>query len=295
MSINKLLPFLTLILLFGCESFEKKPEQKEIEESTRSFEKIYNEHNAEKLGSFWTEKGTFFNLTTSETLQGREEIVKNFQEQFKSEDKVQINIVIDSINVDNPEYPVEQGVAKFLLDKEVVDQIPFVAEYVKENDKWMLQKLSASDFEPTISHYIHLKELAWLEGNWEDQDENIDVTYTFSWDANKNFLTQEFTLNVLESPELQGRQIIGWDPVKKKIRSWIFDSDGGFGRCYWNHEGNKWYVSCLYTLSDGKQSSSTHVYTKVNEDTYTFASTDREISGKFLPSIGPFKIVRVKK
>ena len=91
----------------------------------------------------------------------------------------------------------------------------------------------SNEMDSVHSHFEQLKGLNWLAGNWEDKDDTIDVKYTVAWDKNKNFLTQNFILSIPGQDELSGMQIIGWDPIEKQIRSWIFDSDGGYGKSVW--------------------------------------------------------------
>lgn len=143
------------------------------------------------------------------------------------------------------------------------------------------------------SHFEHLKDLDWLVGNWIDESDNIDITYTNRWEMNKNFLAQYFTLTVSGEDPLKGIQLIGWDPTEGKIRSWIFDSDGGYGETVWSkEENNKWYASVVFTMPNGDKATATHVYSKIDDNTYTFASENRDINGKLLANIGPFKVVR---
>ncbi len=111
-------------------------------------------------------------------------------------------------------------------------------------------------------------------------------------DKHKNFLMQNFSMKVLDQNELQGCQIIGWDPIQEKIRSWVFDSDGGFGEGYWSQQGDSWYVNMSFTLADGRKASSTNIYTKV-DGSYTFASEGRDVNGEVLPNIEPVKVVKV--
>lgn len=142
------------------------------------------------------------------------------------------------------------------------------------------------------SHYDNLKELDWLIGKWQDADEHIDINFENGWDKNKNFLIQQFSMKVENKQDLQGKQIIGWDPSKEQIHSWIFDSDGGFGNGLWSQNGDIWYVNVLFVLPDGKKASTTHIYKKIDNNTYTFASIGRDIDGQILPDIGPFKVIR---
>ncbi|MEI2768743.1 MAG: hypothetical protein V9E86_09740 [Nitrosomonas sp.] len=46
----------------------------------------------------------------------------------------------------------------------------------------------------------------------------------------RTFSVRSFTVEIRDQIDLSGMQIIGWDSLLvKQIRSWVFDSDGGFG------------------------------------------------------------------
>jgi hypothetical protein len=173
----------------------------------------------------------------------------------------------------------------------------FICGCEKDNK---LEDIAKTDFESDkqdqpvseSSHFDQLKELDWLVGSWIDKDENLELQITYEWDKNKNFLIQHFSLKISGEKELDGLQMIGWDPTAKKIRSWVFDSDGGFGESVWLKQDNSWSSRMNFTLADGRKASSIHIYTKIGKDAYTFASESRDVDGKLLPNIGPFKIVR---
>ena len=147
---------------------------------------------------------------------------------------------------------------------------------------------------PPQSHFEHLKDLDWLVGNWVDNDGNNNVTYHFDWDKNKNFLTQRFIVKIMGNEELSGTQIIGWNPNEKKVVSWTFDSDGGYGQSKWFKEDNSWYISVIFTLPQGGKATATHIIKKIDDNSYTFTSVNREVDGILLPNIGPFKVIRKK-
>ena len=127
-----------------------------------------------------------------------------------------------------------------------------------------------SEPQSTPSHFESLQALDFLAGNWVNKDETVTCTSSFKWDKHKNFLVQHFVVHVSDQKEIEGRQIIGWDPNENKIRSWTFDSDGGFGESTWSQDGTRWYASTVFTLPDGRRASATHIYTKINDNTYTF-------------------------
>lgn len=153
-------------------------------------------------------------------------------------------------------------------------------------------KASGHEDQQVSSHYEHLKDLDWLEGNWVDVEDNVETRSKFRWKLDKSFLVQRFSVKEKEQNELKGEQIIGWDPASDKIRSWIYDSDGGFGEGSWSKQGKSWYVETLFTLPDGRKGSAVHIYTSIDSDTFTFSSEDRDVDGNMLPNIGPIKMVR---
>ena len=79
-----------------------------------------------------------------------------------------------------------------------------------------------------------------------------------------------------------GTEVIGWDPRTSRIRSWVFDSDGGFGENVWVHDGNRWLIKYSGTLADGSEASATHILTNVDAATATLQSKDRVVDDKCL-------------
>jgi hypothetical protein len=91
---------------------------------------------------------------------------------------------------------------------------------------------------------------------------------------------------------MSGIQIIGWDPVAKKIRSWVFDSDGGFGQATWTRKGDQWFVQQSGVLADGRRSSSVNIIRYVDEKTCTIQSVDRTVNDELLPNVPEVRIAK---
>lgn len=99
-------------------------------------------------------------------------------------------------------------------------------------------------------------------------------------------------MQVEDRIELEGTQIIGWDAAEGQIRSWVFDSEGGFGSGVWNRVGNQWIVKTVSTLADGSRGSATNVYTLVGDGVYRWKSVDRQLNGELLPDIDEVTVHR---
>lgn len=137
-----------------------------------------------------------------------------------------------------------------------------------------------------------LADLEWLVGQWGDSSGHTAVQSSISWTRNKAFLNYRFKISVPGTDELEGNQIIGWDPAAGTIRSWMFDSDGGFGEGVWSKKGNRWIVQFAQVLPDGRKASATNIYTLIDKDSFTWKSVGRKVDGQFLPNIDEVKIVR---
>ena len=84
---------------------------------------------------------------------------------------------------------------------------------------------------------------------------------------------------------MQVSQRIGWDPLAKRIRSWVFDSEGGYGESVWARNGDAWVIKATGVRSDGTTASATNVLVRTGTDGYVWRSTDRIIGDEVTPSI----------
>jgi hypothetical protein len=137
-----------------------------------------------------------------------------------------------------------------------------------------------------------LQDLEWLVGQWIDRGPGATIETAVTWTRNKTFLSYTFKASVPGLDDLEGTQVIGWDPAARTIRSWMFDSDGGFGEGTWSQKGNRWIVKFSQVLPDGRKGSATNIYTRVDANTFTWKSIGRKVDGQFLPNIDEVKIVR---
>jgi hypothetical protein len=67
-----------------------------------------------------------------------------------------------------------------------------------------------------------LKPLAWLIGEWAvEKGGNSAMVVKSEWAANKKFIHLRYMIKKAGSEELDSQQIIGWDPRREQIVSWI--------------------------------------------------------------------------
>ena len=103
----------------------------------------------------------------------------------------------------------------------------YTAIYVKKDGEWKINQLIESPL-PVLTPNEHLQELGWLVGDWEETDQTDDLSIhgAYTWARGGSFLTRNVTVKRAGTMTLEGWQIIGWDPLEERLRSWTFDDAG---------------------------------------------------------------------
>jgi hypothetical protein len=155
-------------------------------------------------------------------------------------------------------------------------------------------EVSAEAATDETPHASPLDQLEWMIGDWVDEGEDSKITTSCSWTKNRKFLTRSFSVTIDDEVTLEGTQVVGWDPIENRIRSWTFDSEGGFGEGRWIQDGYRWLVKTSFVLASGERASALNVFTYVDPDTFRWQSIGREVGGELLPSIPEVTVVRQK-
>jgi len=137
-----------------------------------------------------------------------------------------------------------------------------------------------------------LNELAWMVGDWIDDDERANIESSVKWSKNGAFLIHSFRVSNLAAEPHSGMQVIVWDPAEKRIRSWTFDSRGGFGEESWSRFEDRWSIRKRFTLPDGGRASAVQVMTRVGDDIFRWKAVNRVIDGSLQPDIDEVTVVR---
>lgn len=270
---------------------------KEITARIQAYNQAVTEGNSDALSKFWTNDAELTTPATGEVFEGKEEVLK-FLNQRMAELKarnLQYSFKVDKINFPAKDKSVVEGMTEVNGKEGLFFRAVRKVELLKQNGEWYIDSVSDFEIPPAPPVHNKLKDMDWVIGNWKDQDDDVTITFANSWDKFRNFILSRYTMAVYDVVTMEGMQIIGWDPIKQSLQSWIFDSDGGNGTGAWTKKGDTWEVAVTYTLSDGKKASATNIYTKVDNDHYRFASINRKVDGKDLPDIEPVTVKREEK
>jgi hypothetical protein len=142
----------------------------------------------------------------------------------------------------------------------------FTAIWVKQDGKWRLSALRETA-EATPPGNPQLQALAWLVGEWTGAADDAVILISWHWSDGGNYLVGEYVIHRDGQAVAGGSQRIGWDPVAKQFKSWIFDSQGVSGEGLWRADGKRWLVDSTHVTADGKRAKSTATYTPGDDET----------------------------
>ena len=162
---------------------------------------------------------------------------------------------------------------------------------IKHQGEWKIAWSREVDDDDSLSPHDRLKPLAWLVGDWVDEGSDAVVQMSCKWSEDKNYFLVDFNAKIQGKPALKSSQRIGWDPLAQKIKSWVFDSDGGNGEGIWAQVDNRWVIKSTAVMPDGQIGSATIALEPQDKDSYLMKGSDR-IRGKTAEPDFEVKIVR---
>ena len=272
-------------------SLAQPQDEKSIRLAAEAFAKAYNAGDAQTIARLFVVGGEVVN-EEGQSTKGRELIEQEFAGIFKEHPKTHMDLAIESIRFIGSDMAIEDGMATVThAPDEPALHSPYSVTYAKQDGNWLTA--SARDLpDDTLMPEEQLKQLQWMIGEWVDESPEALIMTSYRWTDNKCFILSEFKVQVGGRPVMTGTQRIGWDPLAKTIRSWVFDSEGGFGEGIWTREGNQWIVKKTGVTRDGKVASATNIITQVSKDRMTWQQRDRIVGGEKTPDIAETPITR---
>jgi uncharacterized protein (TIGR02246 family) len=253
----------------------------------------FNNRDAAAIAANWTAEGEYVR-NNGELLRGRADIQKGYAEFFKTlKGKPTLEVQRDSLRFTSADSAVSQVTLRLKNDKgELVGSSWRDTTLVREGGQWKVAVVHEWDRDNSFDD--SLKDLEWLIGTWRMDTKDREVTTTYEWDENKAFIRGKFTVKegakVIES----GTHVFGMDNADGGIRSWVFQSDGGFGGGLWTRDGKNWTVDFYGVAPDGKRLTATVMYVRVDANTFTWQSVGQAVDDQPIADTKPIKVTKQK-
>ena len=202
------------------------------------FTRAFNAGEVKAVAALFSSDARMVTLTGRD-LNGRAAIEQLFASSFEEYPGQTIEVKTENLRLLGADSAIEEGTATITDPPTPGDPRGssetnrYSVAYVKRDGKWLQDSIRDYPLQEStiaLTAHEHLQELKWLIGDWVDESDEAEVHTTCRWSENQSFLLRSFQVRTRGQAALSGSQRIGWDPRLKQIRSWVFDSDGGFPR-----------------------------------------------------------------
>jgi uncharacterized protein (TIGR02246 family) len=259
---------------------------KAIKQAMTAYSDAFNRGDVDGLLAHWSPDADYID-ESGKTTRGRAaiaDLLRKNQEHLKGH---KMKLEGTGLRFVTRDVALADGKATLASPDGTEDVTPFVAVWVKSKDKWLVKSLrdlvddTANEPETATDHLSHLEPLL---GHWVSTDKGADVNFHCRWTLNKNFLLAEYTVKRGDQ-ETSTAQRFGWDPVNQQIRSWYFDSVGGYGESAGDPESDGWVAEATGILPDGRIGTATQSIHFIDEKSFVFQSRNRTVDGRPLADI----------
>jgi uncharacterized protein (TIGR02246 family) len=264
-------------------------DEAEIRSNISRFVKGYNAGDAKAIAALFTADGQI-ESKEGEVAEGREAIAREFTEMFADMQEKKIEVFVEAIRFIGPNIAVERGATQETSPDEPPENDRYTVLHVKRDGKWQMALARDEEGPPPTGHE-RLRPLGWLVGDWIDDGGSAVVASSCRWSEDGNFLLQEFKLKINGRDAMNVSQRIGWDPINKRVHSWVFDSEGGYSESDWTRDGANWIIKASGVRPDGTTASATNQLVPAGNDGYVWRSVDRIVGDERQASM-ELKVVR---
>ena len=272
---------------------KREADKQAIDKLTKDSIKAFENKDAAALVTNWTADGEFIR-NDGAPIRGRDDVQKAYAEYFKAlKVKPKLEFQMDNLRFPSADTAVTEITLRLKNeDGDVIASSWRNTLFVREGGQW--KAAIVREWDRDIGLDVTLKDLEWLIGTWQASSKDRELTTTYEWDENKKFIRGKYTVKEAGKVIESGTQYIGKDNAEGAVRSWVFQSDGGFGGGVWSRDGKKWTVEVYGVTADGQQLTANSIYVHVDANTYSWQAVNQALDGVPLPDTQPIKVTRQK-
>jgi uncharacterized protein (TIGR02246 family) len=273
-----------LVLLFSfarpiaANAADRAADQREIRAAAQEYVSALEKGDGDALRRYWTADGDFVDVAGES--HPASELVAEAARAAAAGQRPSIKLLTSQIRFLADDVALEDGTSEVTWSGPSAStgagrkstRGRFSAVWVKQDGKWRLASLREARIGAPAAPE-RLADLAWMLGRWSAQSGDTTVETGARWNVSETFLLRDLKVTREGKVVFRAEQRIGWDPITHKIKSWNFDSDGGYGEGMWSREGDSWVVQSSSVHPDGRQTSSTAVVTYDGKDDFTWTSS----------------------
>jgi len=279
----------------GVGAADTKQDADAIRAASAAYKQALERGDGKALAAIWTPDGDIIDAAGN-VLKGRQtvEVLEPMPADAAKGGTPTFRITETSLRFLAPDVAIEDGSVEVVLPgTSAVEKGRFSAIWVRQDAAWKLSVLrEARGTAPAGAET--LADLAWMVGDWTVADDaektagKPTIEMSVRWNPTKTFLLRDMKIappGAAADAAIHVTQRIGWDPLSRSIRSWVFSSDGGHGEAVWSRDDGSWVARTTAVLPDGTQTSSLNIYSYDGKDRCVWRSLPTHVGGEHMPQV----------
>ncbi len=267
-----------LTTLVMVEAAAGSPLEQALQRESEATVKAFNAGDAAALAAMFLETGELVDEAGT-VHAGKGVITELFAGFFRRFPKSTLEMLVTSSRPVGETLAVEEGQRRITTADGETAQVRYVTLRSKQGDRWPIASYHEFTDDPLPGPQEMLQSVSWLVGDWVDEGPDGRTAISFRWSDDGNFLLGDYTMSAAGAGESKSVQRIGWDPATGQLRSWTFDSDGGFTEGRWDATDAGWVVKSAATMPDGVTGFATLMISVKDTDHFVVRGTDRIVGG----------------
>ena len=255
---------------------------------TQAYQAAFNAGNSDQVAALHTKDAEWID-SDGNVHSGRDAIRSVLTKAFAAAPGRTIEFAVEKVRPLSESVALENGSAVVTSPDGERAVSAYTTVYVKDGGTWRIAQVTETAPEVAPSPASRLSALRWLEGTWKGENSRRPVTLKIAEAQNGNFLTINYSFGE-EGSEGTSTEVVGFDASADSVRSWTFDSEGGFSEATWQSDGANWLLVSKSINPDGTRASSQlDIRPAADGKSFTVEGYNRESGGVPMPKLGPIK------
>ena len=286
------------VLLAATGRADIAADTKSIQDAGKSYKTALERGDGKALAALWTPDGDIIDAQGN-VMKGRDtvSVLEPAAEGDPKTGRPEIAVRETTLRFIDADVAIEDGTVAVVPPGHTAPlHGRFSATWVRHEGSWKLAALREARGDEASGGET-LAELAWLVGDWTVVDDGSvananapkpKIEWSVRWNPTKTFLLRDMKITppgAAPDAAIHVTQRIGWDPLSKSIRSWVFGSDGGHGEAVWSRDDGSWVARTTAVLPDGSQTSSLNIYSYDGKDRCVWRSVPTHVGGEHMPQV----------
>jgi uncharacterized protein (TIGR02246 family) len=281
---------LVLAALVAIAAAPSTEDEKAIRAAAKAYVDALARGDAKALAALWTDDGDIVDEHGTVT-KGRDTAALAVPS-VEGESSQQVDIAESSLRMLTPDCAIEDGTVRVVPPGGTAPLTGhYTATWVREAGGWKIAGLREYKLDGGSAR---LADLDWMVGDWTVIDNAREtkgnagapvIEVSVRWNATKTFLLRDMKILQGGTAVAHVTQRIGWDPLSRQLRSWVFDATGAHGEGVWSKDGDAWVARTTAVQPDGTRTSTVNVYLYDGKGRCTWQSFPTHAGGEHVPPV----------